>query len=793
MTAVHIERPFALGRLELFASGPNDPRARRPIDWIRSAVSLITLVVFAVLADIGDDLDSQSSAVLLQFPPSLRVVWLVLFWCGLAWALTLFCFALFGKRDVLAFEVLAASVLALAICTVVAIIVTDDASRVLTEMFDTDGPPTFPPAALAMTTAVISTVAPYITLPFRRFGRALMVGQLLAAVFLGVALGSGAVTALAVGSLAGSVCHLVAGSPGGFPTPGRVGAELAQLGVTVDDLVPVRMRRDGVALLEGLDREGKLNVKVYGRDAWDGELLASAWSHLWYRDTRHATRLGRSEQVEHEGFMTFLASRAGVRVHELVTAGRADKGDALIVFRPVGTPLDVDDVTLSAAEVDSLWDQLALLHAGGIAHRRIDLDRIVRHDDGTAGFGDLSSLSVHAREVDLLKDRAQLFAVATLTAGEDAAVVSARKALGDPDLVDVLPYMQQAALPPISRAALNRQDVDFDDVRKRVADTLGAEKVELVKLRRVTWGSVLNMALLTIAAYAIIGMLGGIDFVEFGNALKDANWWWLLFALFIGQLPRVSAAFSTMGSSRDPLPLGPTIALQFATCYINLTVPSSAGRVALTTRYFQRNGVPVATALSAGFIDTLSQTLIQISIFVLIFFGSDIDFDLEFDTDELSGLATIALIVLAALIVAVAIVAFVPSIRRRVLAPLRQMKDALQVLRMPTHVLMLFGGNLGSEIMFAITLAMVTRGFGYELPLTQFLLINVVVSLFGSIIPVPGGIGVMEAGLTMGLTRAGVDADTAFAIALTHRFITFYLPPIWGLMSYQWLIKHRFL
>ena len=43
MTAVHIERPPALGRLELFAAGPNDPRARRPIDWIRAVVSLMKL------------------------------------------------------------------------------------------------------------------------------------------------------------------------------------------------------------------------------------------------------------------------------------------------------------------------------------------------------------------------------------------------------------------------------------------------------------------------------------------------------------------------------------------------------------------------------------------------------------------------------------------------------------------------------------------------------------------------------------------------------------------------------
>lgn len=794
VTAVHIERPTTLGRLELFASGPNDPRARRPIDWIRSVVSLMALVVFAVLSDIGSDLDASSSSVLVEFPPSLRVVWLIFFWLALAWAFTLLCFAIFGRRRVLALEVLAASALALATCFVVAVIVTDDASRVFTEMFSTDGPPTFPPAALAVTAAVTATMAPYITLPLRRFGRLLLAGQLVAAVFLGVTVGSGAVTALALGILAGSICHLVAGSPGGFPTPGRVGAALAQLGVAVDDLSPVGMRRDGVALLEGHDRAGKLSVKVYGRDAWDGELIASAWSHLWYRDTRHATRLGRSELVEHEGFMTFLASRAGVRVPEVVTAGRALKGDALIVVRPVGTPLDVLDPTLSPAELDSLWDQLALLHAGGMAHRRIDVDRIVRHQhEGIAGFGDLSSVSVQANEVDLAKDRAQLFALGTVATGEEAAVASARRALGDPDLIDVIPYLQEAALPPITRSMLNRRDIELDEVRKRLAETLGAEKVELVKLRRVTWGSVFNMVLLTVAAYAIIGMLGGIDFVEFWDALQDANWWWLFFALFIGQLPRVSAAFSTMGSSRDPLPLGPTVALQFATCYINLTVPSSAGRVALTTRYFQRNGVPAATALSAGFIDTLSQTLIQITIFVLIFFASDVDFDLTFDPDDLSGLATIALIVVAAIILAVIIVACVPSLRRRALAPLRQVKDSLVVLRMPSHVLQLFGGNLGSEILFAITLAMVTRGYGYVLPLSTFLLINVVVSLFGSLIPVPGGIGVMEAGLTAGLTRAGVDADTAFAIALTHRFITFYLPPIWGFMSYQWLIKHRFL
>jgi uncharacterized membrane protein YbhN (UPF0104 family) len=72
-------------------------------------------------------------------------------------------------------------------------------------------------------------------------------------------------------------------------------------------------------------------------------------------------------------------------------------------------------------------------------------------------------------------------------------------------------------------------------------------------------------------------------------------------------------------------------------------------------------------------------------------------------------------------------------------------------------------------------------------------LINTVVSLFAGLMPVPGGIGVSEAGLTAGLTAAGVPAETAFAIALAYRFATFYLPPIWGSLCYRWLVKRRYL
>ncbi len=73
------------------------------------------------------------------------------------------------------------------------------------------------------------------------------------------------------------------------------------------------------------------------------------------------------------------------------------------------------------------------------------------------------------------------------------------------------------------------------------------------------------------------------------------------------------------------------------------------------------------------------------------------------------------------------------------------------------------------------------------------MLINTVVSLFAGLLPIPGGIGVTEAGLTYGLTAAGLSSETAFTIAIAYRFCSFYLPPIWGWFCYHWLVKRRYL
>ena len=227
-------------------------------------------------------------------------------------------------------------------------------------------------------------------------------------------------------------------------------------------------------------------------------------------------------------------------------------------------------------------------------------------------------------------------------------------------------------MPPRLHDALEAADVELEDVRERIGKTLNAGDQELIKLRRVTWGSILNLALLVFAAYALIGLLGDVDLETFADALRDASWWWLGFAVVLAQLPRIPSAVSTMGAINRPLPLGPLTALQFAICYINLAIPSTAARVAVNIRFFQRFGVDPPTAVSAGAIDGVSGFVVQIFLFVTLTLFSDVDFDLSLDTGDLSGLITICLIALAVIVVAAVVVLVVPALRARLLAALAQ-------------------------------------------------------------------------------------------------------------------------
>ncbi len=66
------------------------------------------------------------------------------------------------------------------------------------------------------------------------------------------------------------------------------------------------------------------------------------------------------------------------------------------------------------------------------------------------------------------------------------------------------------------------------------------------------------------------------------------------------------------------------------------------------------------------------------------------------------------------------------------------------------------------------------------------------VQLFAGLMPVPGGMGVAEAGYTAGLQAIGIPSSVAISTAIAMRLVTFYLPPIWGAPAMGWLRRRDY-
>jgi uncharacterized protein (TIRG00374 family) len=83
-----------------------------------------------------------------------------------------------------------------------------------------------------------------------------------------------------------------------------------------------------------------------------------------------------------------------------------------------------------------------------------------------------------------------------------------------------------------------------------------------------------------------------------------------------------------------------------------------------------------------------------------------------------------------------------------------------------------------------LLVALRSLGVGNELGALEFARVFFVVTLLSSFVPVPGGIGVVEAGLTGALVAAGVAAPTALAAVLVYRLLTYVAPIVLGALLY---------
>ena len=649
----------------------------------------------------------------------------------------------------------------------------------------------FPVLRLAVVTAVVMTAAPHVVRPVRRLGVIAVLFAAIGAIAMGFGSLAAVVGGFGVGLGVAALVHLAWGSPAGAPSRFRVRSELLRLGLEVGEFTEIPEGR-GVLRLGCTAIDGRqLDVKVYGRDAADTQLLARAWRFLWYRHGGGSLSVTRSQQVEHEALLLLLAERAGVTTADLVATGATASGDQLLVVTP---PFAGQVVPLGEEHLESMWSQIDALGAAHIAHGRIDAEHVLAGPDGTTAIVDWASAGVEVTDNRLQSDAAASLSLTATVVGVDRAVELARRHAGDPRLVPAMAYLQAVSFTPALRKRVKETTVDLDALRAAVAAASGTPVPELEKLERVKWTSLVMTAVTLAAVWFVIGQIADIGWSTIQESFRGATWGWILLALVVGQLPRFSDAITVLGACNQPLPYGPTVALEMSISFINLAVPSTAARVALEVRYFQKQGVATAQALTFGALSSVSLFITQLAILIVtVGFGlTSLDFSL--DTGSMAGTAEKLLALSAIAVVAgLLVVAVVRRLRQWVVHLLTQALDALHGIGSIRRWGPLFGGSLLGQILFPLALGLCVEAFGYHVSLVNLMAINVMVSFFAGMMPVPGGIGVTEAALTAGLVAAGVPETAALSAVLIYRMITYYLPPVWGWFTLRWLRQHEYL
>jgi uncharacterized membrane protein YbhN (UPF0104 family) len=313
----------------------------------------------------------------------------------------------------------------------------------------------------------------------------------------------------------------------------------------------------------------------------------------------------------------------------------------------------------------------------------------------------------------------------------------------------------------------------------------------------VSWTTLIMIIGTLVGGWALVGVL--IDVSKSFDTVIGADWLWVIMALVLAQLAYVASGVEGIGSVAGPLPFGRAVAVEFANSFSALA-GGTAAVFATRVRFFQRQGYDSTVALSSGAIMATSSWIAIAVLFLasLPFAWGNIHIEATPESGGDSKLVWIILAVVVVVAVAAGLLLAVPRLRRLAADKLRpKVRDIWgnlkQVASSPHKLALLVGGSFGSELLVAMTLSVSLRAFGDHLNLPTLYVVIFLAGIIGGISPSPGGMGVVEAGMILGLTAAGVSESDAIAAVFIQRLFTSYLPPIWGWITLVWMRRREYL
>ncbi|MET9763987.1 lysylphosphatidylglycerol synthase transmembrane domain-containing protein [Streptomyces sp. NPDC006372] len=507
------------------------------------------------------------------------------------------------------------------------------------------------------------------------------------------------------------------------------------------------------------------------------------------RDTWHQVEALQSRRIAHRRLVgdAILVDRSGTVILTDLRVGEIAAGDLLLrmdvsqLLVTLGLRVGAERTVASAVGVlgpDAVADCLPMLQP-------IALSR-----------------STRATLRRLARERAQREREAVLEASRQTKQARLEEASDDdtPPVLDkadkkhdkkAVRAEQRAEKRAIDEALEEAREEDLlSQIRHQVLLIRPQAPVEPARLERVRPRTLISFIAGAIGAYFLLTQL---THIEFGPLISNAEWGWVAAAVLFSMGSYVAAAMALLGFVPERVPFLRTVAAQVAGSFVKIVAPAAVGGVALNTRFLQRAGVrPGLAVASVG----ASQLFgLGCHILMLLAFGyltgTEKTPSLSPSRTVIAGLLTVAVLVL--------VVTSVPFLRKFVVTRVRSLfagvvPRMLDVLQRPQKLVTGIGGMLLLTACFVMCLDASIRAFGDDstsISIASVAVVFLAGNALGSAAPTPGGVGAVEATLTVGLIAVGLPKEVAAPAVLLFRLLTLWIPVLPGWLAFNHLTRKQ--
>lgn len=214
--------------------------------------------------------------------------------------------------------------------------------------------------------------------------------------------------------------------------------------------------------------------------------------------------------------------------------------------------------------------------------------------------------------------------------------------------------------------------------------------------------------------------------------------------------------------------------VEFAAAFATRIIPSGIGGLGVHGLYLHRRKHTVAQATAVISVNNLLTIAIHnaLLLIALLYVGASL---------ELRPRWNWLIPVVVGVVGGWLILRFVPQYKQTAMTFVKNVTASLLTYRRrPASIVAASIALTGLISVNVVMLWVVSTAYGVHLSALSLFIVYSAGVLVGTLVPTPGGLAGAEAGLVAGFIGYGVASDVAIAIALTYRFIVYWIPLLPG-------------